>query len=271
MRPRRKFELGSKIIKPKGSERIATEGKNNTTPSSTTLTVPSVTPNTEAFESEEVGDSTTTAIPSPTTEIPFIPTARTATTTHVVKGSSKFKVPFSFKGPLKPKLVSFSIEKPKKKKSPPKFATKVNKQISDKLKELRGFNKDTAESTTLTTAPKNLQNKQVTANLKDGLTKEDTTAKANQLEHKVENQSKETRIQSKKELLKQKLKLGRKLFGSKVKFLKAGYKKTSALPISVKPPKSLPSKSSTDTTSHHHKPSSRNQHVDSINKVTLLS
>ena len=141
LRPRRKFDLGIKLSKltttPSSTESEKSIIDNSTIGEQST---PETVVNDEVIKesNDEASirgrnDISATDTASLEQVTPFIPTPTPP------KRAGKF--PFSFNGPLKPRLLKFSIEKYKKKKSPPKFSTKVKKQLSDKLKELRGLNK----------------------------------------------------------------------------------------------------------------------------------
>ena len=237
LRPRRKFELGAKLPRPKSPSTsqpttISDDNKSNVTRNSDTTEASkeqNVNNGTDENEVKSITSdqgkdlSTPSSIDQVTSFIPTPPPPK--------RGGI---FPFSFKGPLKPKLLSFSVEKyKKKKKSNHKFSTKVKKQLSDKLKELRGLKKNkAAESVTIPTPANDLENNISVA-------KTDVVLGTSEVYTTTEpNKSIGSSL-----LLRNKLKKGRKSFGSKVNlFSKAGLKKFPFL-TPTKPSKIVPSTS----------------------------
>ena len=134
LRPRRKFELGAKLPRPKSPSTsqpttISDDNKSDVTRNSDTTEASkeqNVNNGTDENEVKSITSdqgkdlSTPSSIDQVTSFIPTPPPPK--------RGGI---FPFSFKGPLKPKLLSFSVEKyKKKKKSNHKFSTKVIKFIT---------------------------------------------------------------------------------------------------------------------------------------------
>jgi hypothetical protein len=230
LRPRRKFDLGLKISKskefttPQSTTDINLEGNyNNNNDSVITSIVQDnniqlneSTPTESAFDTGEPGDVTTySPLKTPVTEIPFIPT--------VPPSKRVGKFPFSFKGPLKPKLLSFTIEKYKKKKSGHRFSTKVKKQVSDKLKELRGLKKTSTFENNAN--PESIKSKQ-----KDSKSVKVAKVDFEEKSPEVGAFKDQVDLNDKTVLSRRKLKHGRKSYGSKVNlFSNQSFKKLSFL------------------------------------------
>ena len=171
---------------------------------------------------EETGKvATSSPVQSPVTETTFIPTVPPKKRGRIPK------FPFSFKGPLKPKLLSFTIEKYKKKKSPHKFSTKVKKQVSDKLKELRGLNKNGTVENTPALHEKTQKHTKGTKETQNDLKQKST---------EVETIKEEVEPEDNNVLSRKRLKHNRKSYGSKVNlFNKKGFKKLSFPSLSQSP------------------------------------
>ena len=215
IRPRRKFEIGLKSLKSKEltTTQSTTVADSNATSSTFIGNSPvsstakpnnnysnEATTNTEASDSDNK-DLRTSSIEPITSFIPTPPP---------LKRVGKF--PFSFKGPLKPKLLSFSIEKYKKKKSSHKFSTKVKKQLSDKIKALRGLTRNSTGTSNAN--PLTSESKPVTINIPkvEGEDLDGTSLKITATTESV----KAGKPFDRSLLLRNKFKKGRKSFGSKV-------------------------------------------------------
>ena len=252
LRPRRKLQLGLKLSSlkdlTKTKSTIVDDGlkENNAITNLASLAPSDVSSDvnndtniatTKASTLNNTQDLTTVTTSKQTTS--FMPTPPPTR-----KGKGKF--PFSFKGPLKPKLLSFSIEKyknNKKKKSSHKFSTKVKKQLSDKLKELRGFNKSKVADAPNGDDAATSESKPIKTNVST-----DANIASNKLgptSTEAFTATEQTKIVNpfdRSNLLRNKLKKGRKSFGSKVNnlFAKKSLKKFSLF-APTKAPKINPS------------------------------
>ena len=135
LRPRRKLQLGLKLpnlkdlAAPKSTTVDIDLEENN---SSTNLDTQTSSTTVSLNANSEASKATTKATAANKTEDLTTLTTLKQTTTFIPTPTPPKKVgkfPFSFKGPLKPKLLSFSIDKyksNKKKNKKNKFSTKVN-------------------------------------------------------------------------------------------------------------------------------------------------
>jgi hypothetical protein len=143
-------------------------------------------------------------------------------------------------------LLSFSIEKyknNKKKKSSHKFSTKVKKQLSDKIKELRGLKKSKVADAPDGDNPATSESKPIQANVSsDAKTASNKVESTSTEAPTTTDQTKIVKPFDRSALLRNKLKKGRKSFGSKVNnlFAKKNLKKFSLF-APTKAPKINPS------------------------------